>query len=241
MANKSTLDNVLKAVLSVGNAEQNFGYAPYVFDNHFNIVTSFLIDNLVMVYPKFVDVLLPFLVKEVLTASNGEVKLPDEYRNIIGVPSINVNKQGKDCSDNNPVIIDTEAEFNSAKLKAGCQTYPLTIVEKALWDDRTTSKYAFPTHTEPISMYVGKKLKVCPYDIGRVEILYVKKEKLYKYGYITQPDDTYLFDVNSSVESEWDNAAFDLLFRGVYALYSAYSRDPAMTDYSQVLNKAGLF
>lgn len=241
MANKSSLDNVLKSVLSVGNAEQNFAYAPYVFDTHYNIVTSFILDRGVDMYPRYVDILLPFIKSDKIPVTNGHVKLPDDYRTLLGAPSISVKPGGGDCSDNNPVIIDTKSEFKTANLKAGCKTYPVEIVSKNEWDNRTTSSYGFPTYEQPIGMFVGKEIKVCPYDLSRVELMYIKNEKKYRYGYITQPDDTYIYDESTSVESEWEDEAFSMIFKGVLALYSAYSRDPNLQNYSQILNQAGLF
>lgn len=239
MANKSGLDNLLKSVLSVGNAEQNFAYPPSVFSNHVNIVTSFILDNLTFLYPKYADALLPFIGKEMIAVTDGYVKLPpNDYRNLIGA-SIQV-KNGKDCND--PVIIDTASEFKTAKLKAGCKSVPVVMVSKAEWDYRTTSTYAFPTYENPIGIFDSeKRIKVCPYDIARVELMYVKKEKIYQYGYIRQPDDTYIYDDATSVESEWEEPAFELLFKGIFALYSAWSRDNSIMEYSMILNKAGLF
>ncbi|HNU13628.1 MAG TPA: hypothetical protein PKI55_04160 [Chitinophagaceae bacterium] len=239
MANKSGLDNLLKSVLSVGNAEQNFSYPPHVFSNHINIVTSFILDNLAIIYPKYADALLPFIGKKLIPVTDGYVQLPDDYRNLLGAPSVQV-KNGKDCND--PVVIDTASEFKTAKLKAGCQSVPIIIVDKGQWDDRTTSTYAYPRIDSPIGMFdSGKKIKVCPYDIARVEVLYVKKEKIYRYGYISQPDDTYIYDAATSEESEWEEPAFELLFKGIFALYSAWSRDSTIIEYSTILNKAGLF
>lgn len=239
MANKSSLENVLKAVLSVGNAEQNFAYAPYVFDNHFNIVTSFMLDQFAIHYPRHQDAFLPFIVKKSIPVTDGHVILPDDYRNILGVPSISITPDKKDCSD--PVIIDTKSEFKTANLKAGCKTYPVEIVDKRTWDARTTSSYAYPTYEKPIGIFEGRKIKVCPYDLSRVQLLYIKKENIYRYGYITQPDDTYLYDQATSVESEWTEAAFELLFKGVSSLYAAYSRDNALVEWNALLSKAGLF
>lgn len=238
MPNKSSLEHILKSVLSVGNAEQNMAYAPYIFDSHYNIVTSFLIDKMVELYPANQDVILPFIEKAKLPVSSGAITLPDNYRNLLGAPSISVRPDGSNCDD--PVLIDTKSEFKTANLKSGCKSVPVTIVGKDEWDYRTTSEYAFPKHESPIGIFEGRKIRVCPYDISRVELMYVRKEKIYKFGYIQQPDDTYLYDANTTIESEWDEAAFEFLFRGVFALYSAYSRDNAITEWGMILNKAGL-
>lgn len=238
--NKASLPNILQAVLSVGNSEQNAAYPPYVFDNHYNIVTFFLLDGLAATYPAGVDILKPFIQSNRIPVTAGYIQLPEQYRNLLGAPSINVNPKGQDCND--PIIIDTEAEFKTANRKAGCKTYPIEIVDKNTWDNRTTSGYAFPTYENAIGMFIGNnRIKVCPYDLASVEVTYVKKEKLYRYGYIMQPDDTFIYNEATSIPTEWDTAASSLLFRGTLALYAAYAKDNSLSDYSQVLNKLGLF
>lgn len=239
---KSSLWNVYKSVLSVGNAEQNSAYPPYISDSHYNIVTSFILDGLSAIYPKQVDKLLPFIKSKKIPVTDGYIQLPTDYRSILGAPSISVKPGGGDCGDNNPVVIDTKEEYKTANMKAGCKTYPVEIVSKDEWDARTTSGYAFPTHETPIGMFIpDKRIKVCPYDIARVEIMYVKNEQEYRLGYILQPDDTYLPDDTATVESEWEDEAFQMLFKGMLALYSAYSKDNQVQNFSQILNQAGLF
>lgn len=243
---KSGLDNLLKANLSVANAEQNMAYPPFVFSNHVNIATSFIIDKLAIIYPVHSDILLPFILTEKKAVKNGYADLPENFRNLLGAPSISVKPDGGDCGSDDPIIIDTKSEFETANKKAGCKSVPITIVSKKEWDYRTTSTYAYPTINDPIGMMVGlrdgkKALKVCPYDIQRVEFMFTKNENIYRYGYIMQPDDTYIYDKDTSVETEWGDNAFELLFKAVFALYSAYSRDQAITEWSMILNKAGLF
>lgn len=233
---------MLKSVLSVGNAEQNSAYPPHIYDSHYNIVTSFALDGLSAIYPRQVDKLLPFIASKKIPVTDGYIQLPSDYRSILGVPSISVKPDGGDCADNNPVIIDTKQEYKNANLKAGCKTYPVEIVSKDEWDARTTSGYAFPTIENPIGMFIAdKRIKVCPYDIARVEILYVKNEKTYRLGYVLQPDDTYINDPSTTIETEWEDEAFQMLFKGVLALYSAYSKDNQVQNFSQILNQAGLF
>lgn len=164
--------------------------------------------------------------------------LPDDYRNLLGSPSINVRPDGKDCGASAP---DNAMEFKQAQLRGGCKSYPIEIVSAETWDDLTTSTYGFPTYTKPIGKFVeGNKIKVCPYDLGSAEITYVVKESEYVVGYIMQPDDTYIIDSVTTTEFEWEEPAFKYLFKGVLALYSAYSRDNTIMDYSQVLNKEGV-
>lgn len=240
MANKASLNNILQQVLAVANADQNFSLPPSVYGNFYNTVTSFLLDKAPVIYPTAVDIFLPFIEIKKIAITDGFVVLPDEYRNLLGAPSISVQKDGSDCLGDDPVIIDSESEFKTAKSKAGCKTRPITIVDKKEWDYLTTSTYAFPTLENPIGIFEGRKIKVCPYDLARVEIMYIKKEAIGVYGYIPQPDDTYIFDEKTSTEVGWTESAASILFRGCLALYSAYSRDKELTDYSQVLNQAGL-
>lgn len=240
MANKASLQNILQQVLAVANADQNFAYPPSIFASHYNTVTSYLLDTLSKIYPTGVDVLLPFIEVKKIVVTNGFVELPEEYRNLLGAPSISVKKDGSDCLGNDPVVIDTEAEFKSAKLKAGCKTVPITIVDKSEWDYLTTSTYAFPTLENPIGIFEGRKIKVCPYDLARVEIMYVKKEPIAVYGYIAQPDDTFIFDEDTSTEVGWTDSASQFLFKGCLSLYSAYAQSKELIDYTTILKQIGL-
>lgn len=240
MANtsKSSLENLVKAVVSVANQEQNLFYAPSIIDAHINITTSLLIDKLSENYPIGVDMLLPFLKVFKTPVKQGFVELQSDYRNLLGAPSINVKEDGSDCDG---VLIDTEREFELAKLKSGCKSRPIVIVDKETWDYRTTSGYNFPTYKNPIGMFVEtKKIKVCPYDLKTVEVTYVRSEKKYRYGYILNPDDTFIFDPATSEDTEWGDAAFSKLFTAMLALYSAYAKDNTLTDWGQVLINQGI-
>lgn len=241
MANKSGLKEILQQVLSVGNAEQNFAYPPSVYSQHYNITTSFLLDKFSLTYPTFVDCLLPFIEVKKIPITNGYVQLPETYRNLLGAPSISVKSDGSDCLGDDPVIIDTASEFKTANLKSGCKTVPIEILDKKEWDYRTTSTYAFPTLENPIGLYIGgRRIKVCPYDLMRVEVMYIKKEPIGVYGYVSQPDDTFIFDEDTSTEVGWTEAASEFLFRGVLALYGAYSRDKDISDFNLILKQASL-
>lgn len=214
-------------------------YSPLIFSQHFNIVTSFIIDNCIAAYPNYVDVLRPFMVTKIIGITNGEVLLPDDYRNILGAPSISAKSDKKtECIDF-PV---SDSQFNQEKTKSGCQRRPIKMLDENQFDDRTTSTYIYPTLWNPIGcVFKGNSIKVCPFDIGKVELRYVKKESQYVYGYTLQPDDTYIFDPATSVESQWEDSASQLLVKGVLALYSAYLRDNQLSQFSQILNQSNLF
>lgn len=242
MANKAGIENVLQAVLSVANTEQSGSYSAAIYQSHYNIVTSFLLDALAVIYPEKIDLALGFLQYKKIKVTDGYIQLPEEYRNLLGSPSINIKPDGSDCGNNDPVIIDTANEFKTANLKAGCKTVFIEIVSKGEWDARTTSTYAYPTVNDPIGLYIGeRRIKVCPYALPTVEVAFLKKEDIGIYGYIMQPDDTFIFDKTTSKEVGWTEAAFSPLFKGVLSLYSAYSKDPGMSNYSQILNQSSLF
>lgn len=230
---------MLKAVLAPANAEQNFAFAPYVYDSMYNTATALLIDKMVEIYPsneQVLEILEPFVEVEKIPVTNGYVQMKPNFRNLLGNPSINIKPDGCDCDDPNP--IDTKSEMEEAQRKAQCRTRPVTIVPQSEWDYLTTSTYNYPTLDNPIGCWIGKnRLKVCPADIGKVGVMYVRQEKTYRYGYITQPDDTYIFDVNTSVESEWLSSAFTYLFKALTSLYAIYSRDPDMRDWAMILKE----
>lgn len=246
MANVS-LDNMLKAVLAVGNKEQNMMIPPSIFSDMYNTVTSLLLSALSQAYltdSTVSDMLQPFMKYKKQPPKNGYVEVDSDFRNLLGL-GISVKKDGGDCNSN-PVVIDTETEFKTAQLKSGCQSVPIEMVSISEWDYRTTSTYNFPTVKRPIGCFFGKnneektKIRVCPYDLPTIEIRYIRQEKKVVYGYIMQPDDTYLFDLETSVESEWTDAAFKPIFNAMVSLYSAYSRDSELTNWSQILTERGI-
>jgi hypothetical protein len=186
----------------------------------------------------------PFVRFVKIPVSNGYLTLPEDYRNMLGNPAIAVRPDGKECGEG--IRIDTEAEFKAETLRKGCQTRPLIITPKSSWDEQTTSTYNYPTYDNPICQFIGsndkgkRQLQVCPYDISTVYLLYCKREKNYVYSYIKQPDDTFLFNPNGTIESEWNSSAFTPVLNGVLSLYSAYAKDTELTQYSQILSKSGI-
>lgn len=240
--NKCSLQNILSSVLGVANAEQNMAYPPYIFDDQFNTVTSLLISALVKTYPVGLDMLRPFVKTVPLPVTDGYVVLPDDYRNMLraAISAKGGDEESVECKDN-PVIIDTPQEVKLATLKSGCKSRPLEPLSDQEWDYRTTSSYKAPTYWNPIRCFFGAdKFKVCPFDVGKVELTYVRQEKVYRYGYITQPDDTFIFDLATSIESEWSSAAFDKIFPAMVSLYSAYVANPELTNWTQILHDKGI-
>ena len=228
---------MLQSVLSIANKEQNMAIPPEIYSSQYNTVTSLLINKLVELFPDddtVVDMLMPFMEKVTLPVQNGYITLPDNYRNILGSPStMAVSVDGKECNCTPP---EDNRTFEDKKLESACKSNPIIIVPNSEWDYRTRSTYDFPTLDNPIGCFFGnKQLKVCPYNILRVELRYVRQEKVYKYGYIIQPDDTYVFDPATSIESEWTSAAYTPIYNAMIALYSAYTRDNDLSNWSQFI------
>lgn len=232
---------MLRAVLSNAQTEANQTYPPGIFSDQYNVVTSLLISALVKRYPIDMDMLKPFIKVYKHAPQGGYFLLPGDYRNLLSA-GIMAKKDGSgECAEENPVIIDTEQEARLSALKAGCKSRSIDFLSVQEWDYRTSSTYKFPTYDAPIGCFFGSgKFKVCPYDIGSVELRYVKKEEIGILGYTTQPDDTYIPDPATTVEVGWDSAAFDPIYKAMVSLYSSYVRDPSLTDWSQILHERGI-
>lgn len=236
---------MLKAILSVANEEQSMFYSPRVYKDQYNVVTSLLISALVKAYlanPVVIDQLEPFVNIEIMPVVDGYVNLPEEYRDILGSPYIfgNPTKNGECNAEFEEPL--TANNFKTQTLKGKCSLIPVTIYPESEFIYRTSSTYNYPTWEAPIGFFSGKKqIKVCPYDCTKVAIMYVKKEESYVYGYIVQPDDTFLFDPTTTVESLWTSASFTPIFTALTALYSAYSKDQELGAWAQILKERGIF
>lgn len=241
MANSVSLQNMLNSVLGVFNIEQSQLYPPKIYEAHYNTVTSFLLSKLSETYPDSQgtnDMIDPFVEQSLIAVTDGFIQLPENYRNLLGSPMITAKQDGSgECSD----LPITPASFKTSVQKGKCKQNPLVIVPESEWADRTRSTYDFPTYENPIGYYIGKKrIKVCPYDISKVLVTYARKEKQILVKYIPQPDDTYLIDEAGSQNPEWTDAAYAPLFKGICALYAAYSRDEALTNWANVLRQIDL-
>jgi hypothetical protein len=209
-----------------------------------NTVTSFLIDKCVELYPSsptLLDVIDPFVKIAAITPSGGLIQLPDDYRNILGAPSIIVKNDKKgECGDLS-IPIDNAQQFLAATLKGGCNRRPITIVAQSEFDYLTTSSYKKPDFWDPIGFFAGQKqIRVCPTDISKCYLLYVKQEQIYNFGYQMNPDDTYIIDNQSTIDTEWTSAAFGPLMRALTVLYAAFSRDKQFMDFATLLREVNI-
>lgn len=241
MPSACSLNNMLQSVLSVANEDQSAVYPPSIFSQQFNVVTSLLISKLVRQYPgspEVIDILEPFIKFSMQPVKKGVFNLPEDYRNILGSPYIFVNG-AKQCGE--VPEITTAQQFLTAQLKGGCAAVPITIVSESEFSVRTSSTYKKPSHSNPIGYFAGQKtVKICPFDLTVVALLYVRQEGLYRFGYDINPDDTYSFDASTTIESDWGNSAFQPIFSAMMALYSAYVRDNELRDWSLILSEKGI-
>lgn len=244
---KSGLQNLLTSLISVSNQDQNFFLPPWIFSSFVNTITSFLIDKCVELYPNnstLIDIISPFVKVACIPPSGGLITLPSDYRNILGAPSIIVNKSGE-CGDVT-VPINTPQQFLTATLKGGCNRRPITIVAQSEFDYLTTSSYKKPTYWDPIGFFTGQnengqvQIRVCPTDLTKVYVLYVQQEKTYSVGYQMNPDDTWYFDQQTTVDTIWNSASFGSLMKGLTVLYGAYSRDKQFSDFANILRETNL-
>ena len=239
--NASSLDNVLKAVLSVSQEEQNFFYSPYIYTKHRQAIESLLLSNLVKAFPanpNVLDQLAPFVKVQTIAVTDGVVQLPTDYRNILGSPVIFATPDSSgECRPKEPL---TQHNFKVGILKSGCRLNPLVIVPQSEFADRTISTYDPPTYENPIGYFIGNTIKVCPFDLTKVGVMYAKKERQLNYGYIQQPDDTYLYDPSTTIDTEFDSSAFEPIFNACMALYSAYAKDQALQNFSEILKREGI-
>lgn len=247
----ATLNSVLRKVLSVGNKESNQMYPPHIYEEHFNTVTQFIIDECVRLYPtntSIQDVIRPFLMAKFDRVINGVITLPRDYRNFIGA-AINLNNTTKEpcgeCNDklyrNDPLVVQKD-ELDRRVVESGCFAQDISMLDRDEFNRRTTHSYKKPTLQEPIGVFSSNNtIKICPFDISHAEVYYIRKPKEYKFGYKMNPDDTYSFDPATSTESEWDDTAMQYLVKGISSLYAIYTRDGEMRDWNVEIKRIGLF
>ena len=244
---KSGLQNLLTSLLAPANQDQNFFLPPYIFSSMVNTVTSFLIDKCVELYPTngtLIDIISPFVKVACIPPSVGLITLPSDYRNLLGAPSVIVNKAG-DCAEAT-VPITTPQQFLTATLKGGCSRRPITIVAQSEFDYLTTSSYKKPSYWDPIGYFVGQnedgqnQIRVCPADLSKIYVMYVQQEQVYNFGYTTMPDDSFVINPTTTIDTQWNNSAFVSLFKGLNHLYGIYARDKQFSEWAQALSQISL-
>lgn len=251
MGSSVSLDNMLQSVLGTANQEQNQVLPPNIFSSMYNSVTSLLISALVKEYPSnpvVLDMLRPFVKVAYIPIKDGFINLPDDYRDILGSPSIvaaknNTGECGCEEEEKNEQEPDitTQRQFEMAVLKSRCLTRPVTIVPQSEFDYLTTSSYKPPTYIDPVGyMYGANQIKICPFDLQKVKLQYVIQETPVVYGYTSNPDDTYYFNTLTSTDSQWTSAAFTPLYNGLNTLYAAYCKDENLRDFASVLRQTGI-
>lgn len=255
MASKASLNSIYRKVLSTGNQDASPMYPPSIYEEHFNVTTEFIIDECVRLFPdnsSVVDVIRPFLSVKFDKLVNGLISFPENYRNVLGA-AININNQTKkpcDCGDKiypgDPLAL-TKEQLEARVASLGCSAKDIVILDIDEFNERTDHPYKKPNidklDKKPAigCIFNGLGVKVCPAEISHAELYYVRKPKVYRFGYTQNPDDTIEFDPTTSEESEWDDTAVQYLFKGINTLYTIYTRDGEMRDWNVELKKLGLF
>lgn len=243
------MDRSYRAVLSQANADQNQHYPINVFNTHYNLVSSWLMDECVKVFPEnrsVTDLLRPFFSRALVPVEFGEIDLPADYRHFTGGGVYLDYKNPKEpcCVQPNSGQVPSARQLKqmAANSKVVCQD--LEVVDVDEYNDLTTHSFKQPTLIDPIGCdFEGTNIKVLPNEIPFVDLRYIRIPKTYSYGYSMNPDDTYSYDpsMKGAVESEWGSNAEAYLFKGLYTLYSIFARDGELRDGGQELKKLGLF
>lgn len=244
-----TLDSVLRKVMAQANADQNQHYPPSIFTEHFNLATSWLIDEIIKVFPgeqHIVDLVKPFMEVQDVIVKNGKIAFPPNYRHYTGMGIFTTTdfKSPCGCDEAKEEESDqtNEGLVGEKKAKRICVSQDVKLVDIDSWNNLTTHPYKKPTYAKPIAcIFQGDGIKICPFDIPSVEIRYIRQPKTYNYGYKMLPDDSYQVDKDTTTESEWEDNAMSYLFRAINTLYSGYVRDPEQRDLALQLTKIGLF
>jgi hypothetical protein len=263
-----TFQDILTQTLSLaGNKEQNMSFPPFVATSAVNLVTNYLLDSYVSIYPNsqtVVDKIRPFVKRKIVPINNGLVTLPDDYRNIlsVGIAVDATHTSPCECSEEeireadcidclpNGELIETCDDksilYDAATAgirKEKCRYIQCEQLDIDQFYKRTTSKLRPPTIDKPIYTMISKnQLKVCPIDINYVEIIYVKEPLKYNIAYTIMPDDTWQIDTASTayVPLEWEINISPEFFRAFTTLYSIHTRDGSLVNWNNELKKIGI-
>jgi hypothetical protein len=255
---KASLDSIYRKVLGAGNQDANQMYPPKIFDEHFNTVTSFIVDRCVELYPErqtIEDIIRPFIKTKIIQVVGGVIKLPTDYRNYLNLAAyVKTNLKGacgcqEDAQDDavfdDDPLAPNERQLAERKLAADCMARDVAKKDVDEFNSLCVHPYKFPTYKEPICCVedggeLEGGIKICPFDITSVKLKYVSVPKEYRYGYTRNPDESFVFDINASIESEWGDNAVQYLFRGISTLFSVYTKNNEMRDWTNELKQIGL-
>lgn len=245
--------------LSQANKEQNQHYAPHIFESHFILVSEVLKDELVKQYPTaqlIVDMFRPYFRFYKAMITNGQLPINVDYRNLLGVGFYITDKETW-----KPLELDTKGFANPDKptsdelqayvAKTQTISKPLDMVTIGEWNYFSDHPYKNPNKIDPkTKMPQYKKAKGCIFEknfirvmpeIPFAEVRYVKQTAPFKFGYKMLPDETYVFDPDTTTEELWDFNAIPYLVKGVNLLLANYLRDPAYIASAQDLRENNLF
>lgn len=239
----SISNTVLKMVLAQANKDQNQHYPPSVYEVHYGLVTNWLIDECVKLYPateSIIDLIKPYLKTELVKVVNGVIPFPDQYRNLMSLGLyLKDDKIPDECKD---LQDPTPQQLKELIAKTQSTSFDVEKVSIGRWDKLTKHRYKKPDLKNPITcIFNGEGIKICPYNVPFVELRYIVKIPDFKFGYGENDDSTYYFDPNLTTEALWTENAISYLFKGINLLYSNFVRDPEQAASAKDLRDTGLF
>lgn len=265
-----TWQEVLTQTVSLmGNKEQNLFFPPYIASNAGRLVTNYILDELVRVYPNsqiITDKARPFLKRKIVSVENGIGNYPSDYRNILDMgiavndthtspcncseEQIEQTRECKDCTENNELINTTDSnsilyDATLASLrKEWCKFTQVVQVDVDQFYKRTSSKLRPPTFEKPVYTNISRtQFKLCPIGVTHVEIFYIKDPVKSNIAYTMMPDDTWQINTADPtfVELEWEVSIAPEFFRAFTTLYSIHTRDGSLVNALNELKQLGLF
>lgn len=251
---RSISDNILQMVLAQGNKEQNQHYAPGIFTSHYKLASDWLKGELIKLYPTsqtIVDILGPYIAVELIQVVNGKIALPKLYRDLLGIGFYVNDLSGKKKCEiislpsekfkdpKNPTLAEIE------KVTAEMQVESKGIDMKTIgeWNYITDHPYKRPKTFDKAKgcIFDNNTLKVLPLAIPYVEVRFIKVVPEFYYGYRQLPDDTCVFDPDTTIEELWTETAIPYLFKGVNKLFANYIRDTEYIASAKDLQDNSLF
>ncbi len=241
MANKSSLENFFNLLLKPLDIQQSRTVPPEIYDAIYNTSAAWVIDKVAELWPfdqSYVDLIEPFLRADVIQVRGGYVNLPTEYRNFLDMGALLSNSKTSACLECDEQEVQSPEILLRLYRKAidlnKCVSQAIRIVDQSEWDYLTKDSFDFPSYSQPIAAFFGsKRLRICPADIATVEVRYIINEQMTRYGYLMQPDDSFIFNAATSIESQFPNSAFSKLYKPAMKLLGIYLRDQNIQAFSQ--------